>query len=346
MRTYGAVLRPHAYEIFLLVSFVLAHFAVSHFAGLNLVFELAASSTFAIAEILAKCLLLGVALRVAGGLVTGSARGYLRQILRWPWWLESARLILFGALATHVYSFLKVLMPRLTTRNADAFLWELDRMILFGHSPSVLLLELFHEPFALSTVDWMYSYVFNGTLWTVFVLALSSPSQRIRVSFVGAKAMLWVVGAALYYTLPSLGPAYRFEEVWHGAMKHMPFTFATLQALMGNYVVVLGKREGIVNFLFGIGAFPSLHVAFQVFVALWARRFTRAGGAVAIAAAMIIFTGSIVTGWHYLADSLAGVVLAVLAYVIMFRVYRIGRWIRLFRVYRRPRPRLNRLMTL
>lgn len=345
VRTYGANLKPHAYELLMVASFIAAEIFV-RLNGLNIVAQFAPTSILNVGRVLAGTMIAGVVVRVLGGLVVGGARAYLRQVFRWTWWLESARLLFFGALATHLYSSLKVLMPRLTSRNADAFLWELDRKLLFGFSPSVLMVELFKEPLPLRVVDWTYHYLFAATLWAVFAIALSSPSQRIRVSFVGAKAALWVVGTWLYYTLPSLGPAYRFQPVWENTVAHMPLTFGTLKTLMDNYLIVIGARPGRVNFLYGIGAFPSLHVAFQVFVALWVRRFTRLGGGITIAAAIIIFVGSLVTGWHYLADSLAGIVLAVAAYWILFRLYRIDRWLRLFRRVRRPRARLDRFLMM
>ena len=77
---------------------------------------------------------------------------------------------------------------------------------------------------------------------------------------------------------------------------------------MTNYQHVL--RNEAVNVFLGIAAFPSLHVAFEFLVWLWVRRVWRAGAILYAIFTVIIFLGSVVTGWHYLIDSLAGLALA------------------------------------
>jgi len=64
----------------------------------------------------------------------------------------------------------------------------------------------------------------------------------------------------------------------------------------------------------GIAAFPSLHVAFEFLVWLWLRRVWRAGAMLFAIFTVLIFLGSVVTGWHYLIDALAGLALAFVAY--------------------------------
>jgi PAP2 superfamily. len=82
---------------------------------------------------------------------------------------------------------------------------------------------------------------------------------------------------------------------------------------MSNYQAVLSSLHGRprpINVLFGIAAFPSLHVGFQTLAFLWMRRLTKWGGIVFGVFAGFIFIGSIVTGWHYFVDGIAGAALA------------------------------------
>ena len=59
------------------------------------------------------------------------------------------------------------------------------------------------------------------------------------------------------------------------------------------------------DIMLGVAAFPSMHVAFQTFVALWVRRFSPRVSLFFFLLLTATFLGSIVTGWHYLIDSLA-----------------------------------------
>ncbi len=92
---------------------------------------------------------------------------------------------------------------------------------------------------------------------------------------------------------------------------------------MHNYNVVRGYARGTINILLGIAAFPSLHVAFQALLWLCVRRLSQWGGIVFGVAFVIMSFGSVITGWHYLIDALAGVAMAVPCYWAFFaRLFR------------------------
>jgi membrane-associated phospholipid phosphatase len=98
---------------------------------------------------------------------------------------------------------------------------------------------------------------------------------------------------------------------------------------MENYVKVLQIPEGVlasINPSFGIGAFPSLHVASQLYAALWVRRLARPLGFALFLSVAILFVGTVVTGWHYLVDSLAGLAMAWVAYRLSARAWGLERW--------------------
>jgi membrane-associated phospholipid phosphatase len=98
-----------------------------------------------------------------------------------------------------------------------------------------------------------------------------------------------------------------------------------LQAiLMRNYQNVIRAWNGQpitepIRIMFGVGAFPSLHVASQMYVFLCARRVWRTGQVLFGIFVLLIFLGSMITGWHYLIDSLAGLLMAYLSYRFCFR---------------------------
>jgi membrane-associated phospholipid phosphatase len=112
----------------------------------------------------------------------------------------------------------------------------------------------------------------------------------------------------------------------------------TFQALlMRNYQNVIraasGQPAGEIRIAFGIGAFPSLHVAFQMYVFLWMRRLWTAGEVLFGIFVLVIFLGSMITGWHFMIDALAGLMLGWGCYAVFARRSRLTRWLEL----RRPR---------
>jgi hypothetical protein len=95
--------------------------------------------------------------------------------------------------------------------------------------------------------------------------------------------------------------------------KDLPMTQFIQAKLMRNYRGVLEMAHGgsaKVFAAFGIAAFPSLHVATQTLVAIWMRYAWRPGQILYGFAAFFVFIGSMITGWHYLIDGIAGVALA------------------------------------
>lgn len=272
---------------------------------------------------------LGIAVRTVRATFSGALGPWLARLRRWRWWIETLRLTLAIGLVLHAYAFVKVLLPLATSRQADALLWEIDRALLFGHSPSVLFLELFSGPTSLRLVDWTYEHLFQWSLYGAIAFGLSSPSNRLRVALTSAMSWLWVCGGWLYYTLPSLGPIYAFPEIWAAHEQYLIRSRHLQSELLRNFTNVLHTaRTGQprpIHIMYGIAAFPSLHVAFQSFLALFAARAAPRWTLTATLIAGTIFLGSVVTGWHYLVDAVAGVIMAIVCSLAISRTYRLPR---------------------
>lgn len=259
-------------------------------------------------------------------------RTYLRIIRRRAWLIDTVRLALFSAAGSLTYAWIKLLVPTERSGLYDQQLWDAEQAILAGLSPNILLLELFAHPLVLRVIDWTYANIFLASLFVAMGFFLSHGSRRIRVAFATGNMLMWVAGAWLYMLVPSVGPAYRFPEVWFAYADHLPRTQALQALLMRNYQNVLrlwrGEPGGPILTFLGIGAFPSLHVAFQMYVFLWMRRLWRPGQLLFAMFLVAIFIGSVVTGWHYLLDSVAGLLLAMAAFAVAARRYRVDRWLR------------------
>lgn len=235
-------------------------------------------------------------------------------------------LLLLAALILQIvfYSGLKVMVPLLTDRSFDEALWQLDSWLFLGMSPSVFFVNLLDNSILLRFIDFGYGYFFFFSALLSFPLFFPLRDARLRVSFITANMLLWCAGAWLYFAVPSLGPAYGFHQVWDAVREQFPVSTYWQKQLLDNYQLVLKIAEGTIdrelNMYEGIGAFPSLHVGFQALFALYLGRLSKMAQRVAWLLLFLTFLGSVLTGWHYLIDSIAGVVLAVGVFLLMERV--------------------------
>lgn len=313
--------RPHFFEVFTVVNFLLLLFLLRQVTATP--FWTLADVTPSLAGVFLLQALIGAGIRLAFAARKGTLRELLAVYRSRQWISDTLRLTVFTALWMHTYGWIKLMIPALHPRLFDQQLWNLDRAICFGYSPNLFLLTIFSAPPLLRTIDWTYAYVFFTSLNIAVIFFASAPERRLRIAFMNSTVLLWLAGAWLYVAVPSLGPAYRFPEVWLPLTALLDRTQTFQRLLMSNYDAVLATLHGAhvpINILFGVAAFPSLHVGFQTLLFLWMRRLTNWGGLVFGIFAGFIFIGSIVTGWHYMIDGVAGAVLAYGCYAAAQRV--------------------------
>lgn len=322
MRAPNVLARPYFFEIFALANFLVLVFALRGITSLP--FWTLGTIAPSIACGFLVQTLLGIGIRLAIAARRGAVRELLNQYRSTGWIVDSVRLAIISGLWVHTYGWIKLMTPVLHPQLFDQQLWNFERMICFGYEPSFFLLTLFSAPAMLRVIDWTYANVFFASLNIVGIFIASSPDRRLRVTFMNSNTLLWLTGAWLYVAMPALGPAYRFPEVWLPLAPLLVRTQTFQHLLMSNYEALQASIRGAparpIEILFGVAAFPSLHVAFQTLAFLWMRRLTKWGGVVFGAFAVFIFIGSIVTGWHYLVDGIAGAALAGLCYAAALRV--------------------------
>jgi hypothetical protein len=266
---------------------------------------------------------IGIAVRAVVAWRRGQLRSYARVLRSAEWITDTLRLAVVSGLFIAAYGWIKLSVPLLHPRLFDQELWNLDRKLLAGYSPNEFVLTLFSAPAVLRAVDWAYANIFYVSLLIASAFFASSPSRRLRVAFMNSNVLLWLAGAWLYVAVPSLGPAFRFPEVWVPLAAMLDTTQTLQRVLMNNYQNVLAFKRGVyppVHFLLGIAAFPSLHVAFQMLAFLWMRKMWRGGEVIFGVFVVAILIGSMVTGWHYLIDGIAGIALAWLCYCAAIRL--------------------------
>jgi hypothetical protein len=263
--------------------------------------------------------LVGMGLRVGLAYRGGTMHDLLAIYRSGSWIVDTVRLIVFSALCGYAYCWIKLAVPILHRSLYDQQLWNIDRAIGFGYAPTVFIVTLFSSARLAHFIDETYATVLVPAFSVIPAMFLSMPERRLRMAFMNSNTLLWLVGAWLYVAIPALGPAYSFPDIWMPLAPVLPKTQVLQRLLMANYRAAITANSQPINLFFGVAAFPSLHVGFQVLTYLWMRRLTRWGTLFAVLA-VFTFIGSIITGWHYVVDGIAGALLAWAVYAAAQRV--------------------------
>jgi hypothetical protein len=197
----------------------------------------------------------------------------------------------------------------------DPALGAVDRFLLLGHSVS----EIAHwavGAFPLGffrALEFIYFGMFPQIGAAMILLALSDGRNR-ALQYVGTILISYYFALALFYLWPSQGPYYLCAE-------HFSRFPATLQAYgiqkaLIAHALARWHHEPLAristDYFIGL---PCMHVA-QPLVVLWFVRRWRRMAIVLAAHDLVLVAAVVLLEWHYVADILAGIVVAALAIAI------------------------------
>jgi membrane-associated phospholipid phosphatase len=317
---FAQIARPYFFEIFTVANFIvlfLAYPAVMRPTAATFPVVFLQYVFFFLLQVL-----IGMVVRLAFRYRRGTTRELLAIYGSRDWVADTVRMTIFTALWLHAYSWIKLSTPILHPGLYDQQVLDFSRALSFGYSPTIFMVTLFSSPSLLRFFDASYATILFPALSIVPSFILSMTERRVRIAFMNSNTMLWLAGAWLYVAVPTLGPAYRFPEVWLPLAPYLRHTQQVQRLLIENYRAVqtsLKTSSEPINIFFGVAAFPSLHVGFQVLAFCWMRKLTRWSTIFALLA-LITFIGSVVTGWHYVLDGIAGALLAWACYLAAQRV--------------------------
>jgi hypothetical protein len=243
-------------------------------------------------------------------------------------WLVPALNFLALANLLQNYTLLKKVMSSLKPFAWDSKLLAADKWLHFGVDPWRITHGLFASDFAAYVINFNYhvwfAVVFGFLVWGV----LGRKNEQLRAQYLLSAMAVWVISGnllAIYFS--SAGPCF-FHHLGQGdphyfqpLMQRLDHSHASLlvhgwslglpavplQHTIWNDYITSGNMLGG-----GISAFPSMHVAMAVSVALVASRLNRWLGAAAWVFALFIQIGSVHLGWHYAVDGYASTLLATL----------------------------------
>ena len=146
---------------------------------------------------------------------------------------------------------------------------------------------------------------------TLAAALVFSPNLQAGLFYASAQSLNWLLGAASYFLLPSLGPIYTDP----GVFANLPVSDASkLQELLLDQRIDF-LRDPAIGTAQSIAAFASLHVSI-FFTGALAAHILGLGRSVRITAWVLVAlttTSTIYLGWHYVVDDIGGVILAVMA---------------------------------
>jgi hypothetical protein len=230
-------------------------------------------------------------------------------------WLAVTGAIVAFYVTYLAYRNLKSVVPLLRPdADFDGGLASFDRGLFFGHDPAALMHDAFGTGLATHVFSGTYMLFFLFIPGTLAIALVFSHRLRSGLFYATALSLNWLLGAASYFMLPSLGPIY-----------HQPADFAALAGTDAGRLqaILLDQRteflrDPALGTAQSIGAFASLHVSIFVTAALAAHLLGLRRSVKVVAWILVAFTvgSTIHLGWHYFADDIGGVVIAVLALAI------------------------------
>ena len=233
---------------------------------------------------------------------------------RWGW--AHVRFALAG-LGTWYVSYatfrnLKSFVPFVNDHLWDNDLASLDRLLWLGHDPAVVLHHLLGTGWAAQLLSFVY------VAWIAFVpvsLAVALVWTRRTGAgswYVTAIAVDWLLGCAVYYLVPSLGPVYSSP----GHFASLPHAWVTdLESGLWTDRAAVLRDPWATDRVQTVAAFASLHVAIMMSAALMTHllHLARAWRVLAWVCLVLTVISTVYWGWHFFVDTMAGAALGAAA---------------------------------
>src|SRR5690348_1309937 len=243
----------------------------------------------------------------------GRLRDVALEEVRTHWTRDRVVLVVVGALAfyaTYVsYRNLKNFLPFVRPERFDYAMHHLDRWLLFGHDPALLLQNLLGVGVSAHFLSWIYLLFLPMVPMTVIAWAVWSRNVGFGLWYVTADCLVWSLGTASYYIIPTLGPNFAFPWLY----TNLDRTGVTsLQDALSNgrehILYVNPFADGVQS----VAGFASLHVGITLMTCLVAhytirQRWLRTLLWVDL---FLVIVSTTYFGWHYIADDVAGAFIA------------------------------------
>jgi len=236
-------------------------------------------------------------------------------LLKEHWTPERIAVVAIGITAFYVtyvsYRNLKNGLLIYHGKTQDSMLHDLDRFLFFGHEPAVVLHNVLGEGLAAHVLAFVYLLFLPLAPLSIVVWLVWSRNVTYGYWYVTANCLCWTFGTISYYLIPSLGP--NFAYVWlYQDLDHTGVTDLLNGLWNGRQNLAYNPfADGVQS----VAGFASLHCAIILCMALVAQ-FTVRHAILRWALwvfFVLTFISTIYFGWHYIADSVAGSLIAIVS---------------------------------
>ena len=238
-----------------------------------------------------------------------------RIVVKEHWTPERIAVVAIGITAFYVtyvsYRNLKNGLLIFHQDTKDSMLHDLDTWLMFGHEPAVVLHNALGESLSAHVLAFVYMLFLPMAPMSIVAWLVWSRNVTYGYWYVTANCLCWTLGTASYYAIPSLGPA--FEYPWLYRDLDQTGVTALIDSLWnGRYSQYWNPfADGVQT----VAGFASLHCAIMLCMALVAHYTVRHASIrwFLWVFYVLTFISTIYFGWHYLADSIAGSLIAIVS---------------------------------
>ena len=242
--------------------------------------------------------------------------GQVRTIIAEHWTRERITLVVIGLVSFYVtyvsYRNLKNFLPQVNGTLHDTALARMDKVLLLGNEPAVVLHNLLGDNYAAHVLAAVYLLFLPISPASLVVFLVWSRNISYGYWYATAQCLAWTLGTASYYALPTLGPnfayPFRYEDLDRTGVTSL------LDSLYYSRLDVLTNPEST-RAIQSVAGFASLHVGIILTLALITHYTVR--HAVIRWSMWVFFALTVVStlyfGWHYIADDVAGALIAIVS---------------------------------
>ncbi|HEY3015077.1 MAG TPA: phosphatase PAP2 family protein [Nocardioides sp.] len=234
------------------------------------------------------------------------------------WTRDRLTLVLVGLVCFYItyvsYRNLKSFLPFVIAKKYDTQLHHLDTFLFFGNEPAIVLHNLLGDGVSAHLLSTVYLWFLPLTPLALTAWLIWSRNISFGYWFATSQCLTWSLGTASYYAVPTLGPGFEYS------FRYADLATTGSRTLMGSlsygrHNVLMFNFEGAVQ---SVAGFASLHCAITLLVALMIQYTvrTRILHWIFWVNFGLTVVATLYFGWHYIADDIAGVAIALLSFYV------------------------------
>ena len=205
-----------------------------------------------------------------------------------------------------IFESLEGLVHYINPKDIDPLLINLDYLLFNGYHPTVML-EAMQTPLLTEILQISYSTYYFLPIGLGILLRIKGMEREFD-RYLFLILLCFYLSYIGYMLFPALGPRYTMNHLQSSELKGL-FAAEIIQE-------TLNRLEGIKR-----DAFPSGHTGIALVVSALAYRFHRGFFYVTLPVITMLIFSTVYCRYHYVADVLGGVILALLTFIIGEKYY-------------------------